>query len=65
MGFNKTFLRTVEDIEKRLESDRESTLRWLKKSDCFIGPSETIDFVNQLLKEEYEREKAEKANQKI
>ena len=45
MGFNKTFLPSLPDLQKRFQDRPESTINWLKKSDCFLGPAESHEFV--------------------
>jgi hypothetical protein len=45
MGFNKTFLPTLQDLQKRFKDRPESTINWLKKSDAFLGPEESHEFV--------------------
>lgn len=45
MGFNKTFLPQLQDLQERFYEDEERTINWLRKSDAFIGPTESHDFV--------------------
>lgn len=45
MGFNKTFLPSLPDLQKRFSENEESTINWLCKSDAFIGPAESHNFV--------------------
>lgn len=45
MGFNKTFLPSLPDLQERFKNNEESTIRWLRKSTIFIGPTESHDFV--------------------
>lgn len=49
MGFNRTYLPSVLELRKRLQEDKKSTLRWLRKSDAFIGTDNSIKFVKELL----------------
>jgi len=50
VGFNKTFLPTVQELQKCLKDNEEGTINWLRKSDCFIGPEKSQKFVEYLLK---------------
>ena len=45
MSFNKTFLPELQELQDRFKNNKESTINWLKKSDAFIGPAESHDFV--------------------
>ena len=51
MGFNKAYLPSVQDLEKRLEDNRDGTIRWLRKTDAFIGSPESIKWVQELLEQ--------------
>lgn len=49
MGFNKTFLPSPEEIQRRYDKDPDGTYRWLRKSDAFIGGAASMPLVNDIL----------------
>ena len=51
MSFNKTYLPELTELKKQFKEDKIITLNWLKKSDVFIGSTESVEFANKILKE--------------
>lgn len=52
MGFNQCFIRSVEDLESELKSNGlESFVKRYEKYDSLTGSSESMDFLEQKIKE--------------
>jgi hypothetical protein len=49
MGFNKKYLSDLETLKKEYETSPTDFIRYMQKCDAFIGPSDSINFVNQIL----------------
>lgn len=50
MSFNKAYLPELDDLKKRAIKNFEGTAKWLKKTDCFIGPSDSYLYAVQIMK---------------
>jgi len=49
MSINKTFLPSVQELQDKYASDKNGTYKWLKKSDCFLGNSQSIRMAEHLI----------------
>lgn len=50
MSFNKTYLPELDDLKKRAVENFEGTAKWLKKTDSFMGPSDSYEYAVQIMK---------------
>ena len=56
MGFNKWHVPDVSVLNERYkEMGHAEFIKFLNGRDAFIGPPESINFINQLLKKEHEQ----------
>jgi hypothetical protein len=53
MGFNKKYVRPLDELKKELEENPER-LKYYIKADALIGPSESIQYIEDLIKKSYE-----------
>jgi len=54
MGFNKKYVRSIEDVQEQLTRDGiESFVTSYEKVEAFIGPIESIRFIGKVLTEYY------------
>ena len=52
MGFNKCYLQSLDEMKKIVEENGvEYFLNLYKKCDCIIGSSESIKFLNKIIKD--------------
>jgi hypothetical protein len=49
MSFNKAYLPKVDELKKRALENFEGTARWLKKTDSFIGPSDSYEYAVKIM----------------
>lgn len=50
MGYNLIFLPDAKALRKRVKQDRETTIKWLKRADCYIGSESAQKLVKELTK---------------
>jgi len=50
MGFNKKYLRSLENIKKELEETPDN-INYYMNADAFIGSKESIDYLGEFWKE--------------
>ena len=55
MGFNKRILPKIDKLKDYYYNDPESYIRGIIKVDAMIGSMESIDWINDRVKEHYER----------
>jgi|TARA_B110000211_G_C14035757_1_gene534421 hypothetical protein len=55
MGFNKRILPKIDKLKVYYYNDPESYIRGIIKVDAMIGSMESIDWINDRVKEHYER----------
>jgi hypothetical protein len=51
MGFNKKILPELDTLKEWFDYDSESLIRSVYKADALIGPSESIEWIQQKIKE--------------
>lgn len=47
MGFNKFYLPDIDKLKAWAQEDENSLLTIINKSECFIGPKESCEFMNK------------------
>ena len=55
MGFNKRILPKIDKLKEYYYNDPESYIKGIIKTDALIGSMESIDWINDRVKEHYER----------
>ena len=56
MGFNKWYVPELKEVQQMYEEQGHTEfVKFLRRRDAFIGPPESIDFINQILKKEQEK----------
>ena len=56
MGFNKWYVPDLPDLKEMYEDMGHSEfIKLAYRRDAFIGPTDSIDFINRLLKKEQEK----------
>lgn len=56
MGFNKWHVPELKEVQQMYEEQGHiEFVKFLRRRDAFIGPPESIDFINQILKKEQEK----------
>lgn len=56
MSFNKRFVRSLPEVkEEYFEQGHEEFVKIYKKADAFIGPSDSIDFIEARFKGPYKK----------
>lgn len=51
MGFNKINLPSLDKIVEMIETEPESTMRWLTKADAMQGPADSVNYVQKIINE--------------
>lgn len=56
MGFNKWFAPSLDEV-KQMYTDMGHTdfIKFLSRRDAFVGPPNSINFINRILKKEHEK----------
>lgn len=56
MGFNKWYVPELEQVQEMYkEQGHANFVKFLGRRDAYIGPPESIDFINQIIKKEQEK----------
>lgn len=58
MGFNKKYLPPIEkmlEVRESYESDSDFLRSYIGKYDCLIGSKESMDYLKELEKKEFEK----------
>ncbi len=55
MGFNKRILPKIDKLKEYYYNDPDTYIRGIIKVDAMIGSMESIDWINNKIKEYYER----------
>jgi hypothetical protein len=50
MGFNKVFLNELKEVKKQYTEDPEGFKRRIQKADALIGPTDSMKFVEKIMK---------------
>lgn len=58
MGFNKKYLPSLEEFKKILENNPDY-IKYCWKADALIGPSETLNYIDEEWKKLQEKKKSE------
>ena len=63
MGFNKKFVKPLLEVKEQLEKDGiDNFVRFYVKADVFIGPSDSIMFIDKVIESYYQKENDESIN---
>lgn len=55
MGFNKWFVPDLQELQKMYSTlGHQEFITFVNKRDAFVGPTDSINFINQILKKEKE-----------